>query len=281
MRKILLLVSVLMLVAICQAKVITDSIHSNVLGESVKFNVYLPKGYDAASDRKYPVLYLLHGFTDTYSAWVEKGRVQEIADELIQSREICPMIIIMPNAGGPKTKTTWNGYFNMPGWNYEDFFYQELIPQAESRYHIYGDKQHRAISGLSMGGGGSVIYAQRHTDMFSSCYGMSAWMDCGEVKVDPADKATIVQQSVHEKSALTFLREADEEICAKLRSVRWYLDCGDDDFLLYTTMDVYKEMRNKRIPCELRIRNGGHTWEYWHTALRMSLPFASNAFHGL
>ena len=267
--------------SLCEAKVVTDSIDSKILGESVTFNVYLPDGFDSNPDAKYPVLYLLHGFTDTYKAWVENGRVQEIADELIQSGEICPMVIIMPNAGGPETKTTWNGYYNMEGWNYEDFFFRELIPQAEQKYRIYGDKQHRAISGLSMGGGGSIIYSQRHPDMFSSCYGMSAWMDTNVTEANPDDKATIVQKAVHDLSALTFIRNADDKTCEQLRTVRWFLDCGDDDFLLQTTMDFYSAMRGHRVACELRVRNGAHTWEYWHTALRTSLPFASNTFLGI
>ena len=242
------------------------------------FNVYLPFGYDANAGTQYPVLYLLHGFTDTYEAWVKKGQVDIIADELLATGEIVPMIIIMPNAGGPDTRHTWNGYFDMDGWAYETFFYTELIPTVEARYHIYGDRQHRAVSGLSMGGGGSTVYAQRHPDMFSSCYAMSAWQTSGSSPLNPDDKATYVTNAVHDHSTIEYVRRADEPTKADLRTVRWFLDVGDDDFLLDQNLELYGEMRRQRIPCELRVRNGGHTWEYWHTALRTSLPFASRNF---
>ena len=261
-----------------QARVVTDSISSKVLNSTVLFNVYLPFGYDANAGTQYPVLYLLHGFTDTYEAWVRKGQVDIIADELLATGEIVPMIIIMPNAGGPDTHHTWNGYFDMDGWAYETFFYTELIPTVEARYHIYGDRQHRAVSGLSMGGGGSTVYAQRHPDMFSSCYAMSAWQTSGSSPLNPDDKATYVTNAVHDHSSIEFVRRADEPTKADLRTVRWFLDVGDDDFLLDQNLELYGEMRRQRIPCELRVRNGGHTWEYWHTALRTSLPFASRNF---
>lgn len=261
-----------------QARIVTDSINSKVLNSTVLFNVYLPFGYNANADTQYPVLYLLHGFTDTYEAWVRKGQVDIIADELLATGEIVPMIIIMPNAGGPDTRHTWNGYFDMDGWAYETFFYTELIPTVEARYHIYGDRQHRAVSGLSMGGGGSTVYAQRHPDMFSSCYAMSAWQTSGSSPLNPDDKATYVTNAVHDHSSIEFVRRADEPTKADLRTVRWFLDVGDDDFLLDQNLELYGEMRRQRIPCELRVRNGGHTWEYWHTALRTSLPFASRNF---
>ena len=261
-----------------QARIVTDSISSKVLNSTVLFNVYLPSGYNANADTQYPVLYLLHGFTDTYEAWVRKGQVDIIADELLATGEIVPMIIIMPNAGGPDRRRTWNGYFDMDGWAYETFFYTELIPTVEARYHIYGDRQHRAVSGLSMGGGGSTVYAQRHPDMFSSCYAMSAWQTSDSSPLNPDDKATYVTNAVHDHSSIEFVRRADEPTKADLRTVRWFLDVGDDDYLLDQNLELYGEMRRQRIPCELRVRNGGHTWEYWHTALRTSLPFASRNF---
>ena len=160
-----------------QAVVRTDSLYSTVMDEWVKYNVYTPDSFDDSGLTAYPVLYLLHGLSDYYGAWNNNAQLGEVADELLAAGKICPMVIIMPNAGGPDTHNTWNGYFNMPGHNYEDFFFQELVPWVEARYHIQGDKAHRAISGLSMGGGGSTVYSQKHPEMFSSCYAMSAWLD--------------------------------------------------------------------------------------------------------
>ena len=136
--------------------------------------------------------------------------------------------------------------------------------------------------GLSMGGGGSTVYAQRHPDMFSSCYAMSAWLDnkMNEVGRNQkvGDKLYIVCQSVCEHSALDFLDNADEATIDKLRTVAWFIDCGDDDKLLELNEDFHRKMKAAKIKCEFRVRDGGHVQEYWHTALRMALPFASRNF---
>ena len=227
------------------------------------------------------MVYLLHGFTDDYTAWAEKGQMQTVADELIETGEARKMVIIMPNAGGPDVMNTWNGYLNMPGWPYEDFFFQEFMPSVEKKYRCYGDKGHRAVMGLSMGGGGSTIYAQRHPDLFSSCYAMSAWLesDGGRRQTEGIDdKVYLVSQAMKEHSALNFLRNADEETLQRLRTVKWFFDCGDDDFLFDLSVNIHRLMREKRVKDELRIRNGVHNWEYWHLALRLALPFASRNF---
>lgn len=171
--------------------------------------------------------------------------------------------------------------FNMPGWNYEDFFFQELIPTAEKKYRGIGDKEHRAVMGLSMGGGGSTVYAQRHPDMFSSCYAMSAWLyqEIREPSEDTKkDKFYYVCKAVHDHSALAFVDNADDATLEALRGVRWFFDCGDDDFLVALSFELHMKMKMKRVKSELRVRNGIHNWEYWHSALRTALPFASRGF---
>ncbi len=281
MKKLLLtLVATMAMTAAWASRYVTDSIQSKVLGATVRYNVYLPDGFEH-SDRRYPVVYLLHGLSDDYNAWRERGRMDWALDELIGTGEAVPMIVIMPNAGGRDTHNTWNGYFNMPGWAYEDFFFQELMPQAEAKYRAISDKEHRAIMGLSMGGGGSTVYCQRHPDMFSSCYAMSPWLTNDDNNVnqgDAKDKLYLVCQAVKEHSALRFVQDADEETRKQLRTVKWFIDCGDDDFLFDMAVDMHKLMRRAGIHSELRIRNGVHNWEYWHAALRMALPFASRNF---
>ena len=262
-------------------KVVTDSLQSRILSAQVKYNVYLPDSF-GKTEKQYPVVYLLHGLSDDYESWVKKGNMQIVVDELIGTGEACEMVIVMPNAGGPDTHHTWNGYFNMPGWSYEDFFFQEFLPAVEAKYRIVGDKGHRAVMGLSMGGGGSTVYAQRHPDMFSSCYAMSAWLDNGGDEVWPLDSPKdclyYVAKSVRDHSALGFLDRADDDTLARLRTVAWFIDCGDDDFLLDLNIAFHQKMRDRGVKSELRVRNGVHNWEYWHLALRMSLPFATRNF---
>ena len=263
------------------SKIVTDSIFSKKLNCWQKYNVYLPTGFEK-SEKQYPVVYLLHGLYGNYSNWEKSGGMKLVADELISSGEACEMVIVMPNAGDSDVRNYQNGYFNVEDWPYEDFFYQEFLPEVEKKYRIIGDKEHRAIMGLSMGGGGSVVYSQRHPEMFSSCYAMSAWLDnkMGEVggKNAKKDKLYIVAKSVSDNSAVDFVEKADEETVKKLRTVKWFIDCGDDDFLMDLSVLLYQNMRAKKIKAELRIRNGVHNWEYWHTALRAALPFASRNF---
>ena len=215
MKKILSLTFILLLLpalTVKAGKIVTDSLRSQILGAEVKYNVYLPDGFDKSA-KQYPVVYLLHGLYGTYQDWDQTGKMKEVADELIRSGEAKEMVIIMPNAGHPDIHNEWNGYFNMPGWNYEDFFFKEFIPTVENKYRGVGDKGHRAIMGLSMGGGGSTVYAQRHPDMFSSCYAMSAWLDqqIGEEPDDSKkDKFYYTCKAVREHSALDFIDNADD-----------------------------------------------------------------------
>ena len=268
-------------VAANAGKIVTDSLYSDILKASVKYNVYLPDGFEE-SGKTYPVVYLLHGLGGNYTDWAKKASTKLVADELIGSGEAVEMVIIMPNAGGADRHNVWNGYFNMPGWNYEDFFFQELIPTAEKKYRAVGDKGHRAVMGLSMGGGGSTVYCQRHPDMFSSCYAMSAWLDYEQGQVGESDqvkdKLYYVCKSVREHSAIDFMDQADEATLEKLRTVKWFIDCGDDDFLVALSFQLHMKMKAKKVKSELRVRNGVHNWEYWHGSLRLALPFASRSF---
>ena len=256
----------------------TDTIQSIVLDAPRQFTIYLPAGYDADTTRSYPILYLLHGFSDTNQSWFHNAPLATIADRLIASGEIQPMIIVSPNAGGTPG-VDWNGYFDMPGWPYETYFYSEFLPYIESAYRVKGGKENRAIAGLSMGGGGTAAYAQRHPDMYGSAYVMSGWIDNPKAdSVDPNDKVAVVRQAVAENSCIGFLENASDAELDNLRTIAWYIDVGDDDFLLYPDLDFYKLMRKKGIPCQLRVRDGSHNWEYWTTALYESLPFASRNF---
>lgn len=261
------------------AAVIRDSIKSEVLGVQRYFMVYLPAGFQRETDRHYPVLYLLHGFTDDERSWLDKGQMDRVADELMASGEAQQMVIVMPCAGGPDTKNVWNGYFNMPGWNYEDHFFQELLPAVEKKYRAGGSREQRAVAGLSMGGGGSVGYALGHPDMFCACYPMSAWLNA-QARADAPldDKVAQVTNAVAKRNPFDKLDNASEAELSTLRQIKFFIDCGDDDFLFDNNIELYKKLRMKRFDAQLRVRDGGHSWEYWHNALRMCLPFVSRNF---
>jgi enterochelin esterase-like enzyme len=146
------------------------SLKSKILNMDRKYSVYLPPDYET-SNRSYPVLYLLHGSGDDQTGWVQFGEVGFIADKAIKEGKSTPMIIVMPDAN-----TGIRGYFNSPkgDFRYEDFFFQELIPYIEKTYRAKAEKQFRAVSGLSMGGGGTIIYALHHPEMFATACPLSA-----------------------------------------------------------------------------------------------------------
>lgn len=276
---ILLLAAVFCATPAKAGKVVLDSLDSRILSSKVYFNVYLPNGHDVEGAH-FPLTFLLHGLSGGHWDW--PSHVKPVADELITSGEACPMVIVMPNAGGRDTHHIQNGYFNMPGRHYEDFFFNELMPYVEVRYNCGGSKYQRAIMGLSMGGGGSTVYCQRHPDVFSSCYAMSPWLDNEKDQVGGKrienDCLTVTCESVNEHSALKFVENADEKTLDALRTVRWFFDCGDDDFLFDQSVRIHQLMRDRKVKDELRIRDGVHNWEYWHAALRTALPFATRNF---
>jgi enterochelin esterase-like enzyme len=146
------------------------TMHSEILNMDRKYAVYLPPDYET-SQRSYPVLYLLHGGGDDQTGWVQFGEVLHIADKAINEGKATPMVIIMPDASTGK-----RGYFNDPKneWRYEDFFIKEFMPYVEKLYRIKGEKRYRALAGLSMGGGGSFMYALHHPELFSSACPLSA-----------------------------------------------------------------------------------------------------------
>ena len=266
-----------------EAKVLDNlSLKSQILGGERKFAVYLPPDYKT-STRDYPVLYLLHGYTDDHTGWIQFGEVHHIATKAIREGQATPMIIIMPDAD-----TGTPGYTNaLSGkWNYEDFFFKELLPHVEERFRIKKNKRFRAIAGLSMGGGGSFIYALRRPDLFSSAAPLSASLGPQSLKEMKRydylgfDKTQYNQKDFDRYSKRNNpLELVDQMTLEKLNSVRWYIDCGDDDYLYKANSLMHIKMRDKGVKHEFRIRDGGHSWSYWRSALPSVLSFISEHFH--
>lgn len=257
------------------------TLQSKILNMERKYAVYLPPDYES-STRSYPVLYLLHGAGDDQTGWVQFGEVLNITDKAIAEGKATPMIIVMPDAN-----TGRRGYANNAtgNWLYEDFFFKELLPTVEKKYRIKAEKRFRAVAGLSMGGGGSFAYALHHPELFSSACPLSAATGPlnleatkMQIKRGPDSTATAIQVEAYYKqqSALHMIENMPED---QKKAVRWFIDCGDDDFLFEGNSLVHIAMRKKEIPHEFRIRNGGHTWTYWRESLPEVLAFISQAFH--
>lgn len=261
-------------------------IKSAVLGKDVEYSIYLPADYDKSS-RSYPVLYLLHGYTDDETGWTQFGEVQAIADKQIQSGDAAAMIIVMPDAG-----VSW--YINSADGKtkFEDFFIKELIPYIDANYHTRPKKEFRAVAGLSMGGYGTLIMATKHSDLFAAAAPLSAavFLD-DEIVNTPDDRwnnifGILFGKDLKGKDRLTdhYYKNSPLKIIETgnaddLKKVRFYIDCGDDDFLIKGNMALHSTLIDKKIPHEFRVREGAHTWTYWRTALPEVLKFISESFH--
>ena len=280
MRRILLFVSALSVAVFtlaAKSRVEEFSLKSEVLGVEKKYAVYLPDGYDESTE-KYPVLYLLHGAKGTHLSWVEteRGNMQAIVDAEIASGHCRKMIVVMPNASGEGEKNAGKnmGYFNVRGWNYEEFFFSEFIPHIDKKFKTLAAKEGRAVAGLSMGGGGSVVYAQRHPEIFAACYSTSGLLDHRYRPSIPGYYDVGWLYSVAQTSPVEYLRNATAEELEKLRSVRWMLDCGDDDKIIFTNLEFFKEMHREKVPVEFRVRDGKHNWVFWRESLPEILAFS-------
>ncbi len=254
------------------------SMKSEILKMERKYAVYLPPDYET-SERSYPVLYLLHGATDDHTGWVQFGEVLRITDAAIKDGTVTPMIIVMPDAD-----TGRMGYFNAGDWKYEDFFFEELMPHVEKKYRIKSEKRYRAVAGLSMGGGGSFMYALHHPELFSSACPLSAYV--GPLTMKELEDRMKWYKEAYSKAELKTYFERHNVLelletvpVADVKSVRWYIDCGDDDFLYEGNSLVHISMKKKEIPHEYRVRDGRHSWTYWREALPSVLEFVSDAFH--
>ena len=284
MRKILSLCSMFLIsinFIFAQSQVFDNlKMDSEILNMERKYAVYLPPDYDTSS-RSYPVLYLLHGLGDDQTGWIQFGEVKKIADNSILNGDATPMIIVMPDANTGRI-----GYFNIPSknWMYEDFFFNELMPYVESKYRIKSDKRFRAISGLSMGGGGTLTYALHRPDLFSAAAPLSS--ATGSIDVDESLERIrrygfqFTRDEMQSLLKTNHPLELIEDIpLNKLNSVRWYIDCGDDDYLFEDNSLLHIAFKKRGINHEYRVRDGAHTWTYWRESLPTVLEFVSAGFH--
>lgn len=281
MKKSLLTLFLLPLLSFAQSGKVSDnlSLRSRILNMDRKFAIYLPPDYET-SQRSYPVLYLLHGGGDDQTGWVQFGEVQNITDKAIREGTATAMIIVMPDAN-----TGRRGYFNdvKGDWRYEDFFFQELMPHIEKTYRTKAEKRYRAVAGLSMGGGGSFMYALHRPDLFSAACPLSAATGpltqedakTSLTRNNPGLADSTIARYYRQHSALALINNMPD---SSKKSVRWYIDCGDDDFLYEGNSLVHIAMKKREIPHEFRIRDGAHNWTYWRTALPEVLAFVSMSF---
>ncbi len=261
------------------------SIQSKILNKEVRYTIYLPFDY-ITSSRFYPIVYLLHGYTDNDMGWLQFGEVNMIADEAIAKREIPPMIIVTPDAG-----VSWyiNNFDNTVMW--EDFFIKEFIPFIELKYRIRKEKRYRGIAGLSMGGYGTLNFAFKYPDLFSAAAPMSAAIYTNEQvanfspeRWNKVEGILFGNNLVGKKRLTKHFNENDPLYLIdsldvnKLKTVRYYIDCGDDDHLTIGNSLLHIKMVKLKIPHEFRMRDGRHNWKYWRSGLVNALKFIGKSY---
>lgn len=260
-------------------------VKSAILGKEVEYSLYLPPDYEQ-SNRRYPVLYLLHGYTDDETGWTQFGEVKAIADRQLRKNQMASMIIAMPDGG-----VSW--YINSSDnkVKYEDFFIKEFMPHIEATMRTRAEKRYRAIAGLSMGGHGAMIMALKHPELFSAVAPLSAGIITREEVISmPEERWNDVFGPPYGKNkgedrlsdhynknwVLALVENAEAE---SLKKVKYYIDCGDKDFLIKGNMTLHSLLIDKKVPHEFRVRDGVHNWEYWRKSLPEVFKFVSSGFH--
>ncbi|MEP6595881.1 MAG: alpha/beta hydrolase family protein, partial [Ginsengibacter sp.] len=240
-----------------------------------------------SSDRTYPVVYLLHGYTDDNTGWLQFGEINRYADKAITEGTIPPMIIVMPNGDSSFYINSYDGKEK-----YEDFFIKEFMPSIEKTYRIKAEKKYRGIAGLSMGGYGSLIYALKYPQLFAASAPLSAGVRSDDEMINlPEEKwsnemGQLYGRDLKGKDRLTnawyknsILKIIETKSANDLKKVRYWIDCGDDDFLTKGNCLLHIALTDKKVPHEFRVRDGAHNWTYWRTGITDALQFIGQSFH--
>lgn len=218
---------------------------STTVGTVRKCNVYLPPKYD--SSKKYSVLYLLHGIGGDEYEWLNGGAPNIILDNLYAEGKLAEMIVVMPNGRAQENdRAEGNVYAGAPAFaNFEGDLIKDLIPFIESKYSVYTDKKHRAIAGLSMGGGQSLNFGLGNMDLFAFVGGFSSAPNTKQPKELIPDVA-----AMKEKIALL------------------WMVCGSEDGLMYNSSNLKAFCEQNDIPCTLINYPGeGHNFVVWKYGL--------------
>lgn len=237
---------------------------SAVIDDQRDYYVYTPPGYDPSSKKLYPVLYLLHGFSDDASGWSAVGRANVILDNLISQGKAKPMIIVMPlGYGAPEIVTRGGPSLRDAGLrakNYDRFrdaLFTEVMPQVEKAYKVAKDRNSRAIAGLSMGGAESLYIGLNALDRFGWVGSFSA----GGSSED--NDATYPGLNASTASQLHLL----------------WIACGTDDRLIEPNRKFREWLASKEIRHTDIETPGAHTWMVWRRNLAAFAPLLFQEKH--
>ena len=229
---------------------------SAVAGDDRDYYVYTPPDYDPAAKRSYPVLYLLHGYSDDARAWTVVGHVNVILDNLIAQNKAKPMIVVMPLGYGTmefvERRDAWSDTA-LVDTNFKKFsqaLLTEVVPRVESEYRITKDRSSRAIAGYSMGGWESLLTGLNDLDKFS-------WIGAFSSGGIPDD---------FQKDFPALDAKANQQV-----RLLW-IACGTEDRLIKVNRDLREWLKNKGVKVTEIETPGMHTWMVWRRNLAEFVP---------
>lgn len=245
----------------------TVNVYSNSMHKSYKCVVVKPDSYKN-KNLLFPTVYLLHGYSGSYSNWITKvPQIKKYADDY-------QLILVCPDGA----YSSW--YFDSPvdtAMRFETYISKELPQFIEATYHTVKDRKARAISGLSMGGHGGLFLGFRHADYFGACGSMS-----GALVIDYITKGYDVEKRLGDTTTnrqyyrdLSIMKEMENYPKDSLAVI---MDCGTDDFIVTMSRMVHQKMLSLKIPHDYIERPGKHDWLYWGTAVQYQLLYFKNYF---
>ena len=226
----------------------TITYNSKTVGAERKAVVYLPPGY--TTDKEYPVLYLLHGIGGDEFEWLRGGHPELIFDNLYARRGLIPMIVVMPNGRAMKNDRAEGNIYGSEQVaafaNFEKDLLKDLIPFIEKNYPVIKDREHRAIAGLSMGGGQALNFGLGNLDVFAWVGGFSAAPNTKQPK-ELAPKPEAVKEKIN---------------------LLW-ISCGDKDGLITNSERTHEYMKENGVPHIYFVDHGYHDFKVWKNSLYM------------
>ncbi len=250
------------------AAAIVDTVdtYSASMKKTIRAVVVRPGNYNEAKDL--PVVYLLHGYSGNYAAWITGAKGIEKAADLYGMMIVC--------ADGGYGSWYWDSPVD-PESQYETYVAKELVSWIDSKYKTIKSAKGRAITGLSMGGHGALFLAFRHQDIFGAAGSMSGGVDIRPFPLnwDMAKRLGNYSEQPERWEKNTVINLL---YLLKPNSLKLIIDCGTEDFFYRVNENLHAQLLMRNIPHDYITRPGAHDWQYWSNAINYQLLFMNNYF---
>lgn len=241
---------------------IEAKLESKLMARSMPYRVLLPKNYESEKQRRYPVIYLLHGLMGSHRNWTDLTKLTTHARDF-------DFIIVTPEGN--------NGWYTdsatVPDDKYESYIIKELIPEVDAKYRTMAARDSRAIAGLSMGGYGAIKFGLKYPGQFRLAGSFSGALGAASIR-DGSPGPNIGRSIENIFGPVGSESRASNDIFGIVRSLTAvdtkslpfiYIDCGTEDFLFANNREFISLVVEKKVPHEFRQLPGAHNFTYWNT----------------